>query len=855
MSIAIYARVSTQRQAQAQTIEQQLDRLHAHVAAQGWAVLDQHVFRDDGYSGASLRRPGLDRLRDAAAAGEVDRVLLTAPDRLARNYVHQALLLEEMERAGCLVEFLDRPMGRDPNDQLLLQIRGAVAEYERSVLAERMRRGRQAKLRAGLLLPWTRAPYGYRLDPDRPRDPAGVRVEAAEAAVVQELFASYLEDGVGLIGLAKLLSRRGLVTPTGQAHWNAATVRGILTNPSYTGQVYAGRSQARPPRGRHSALRPIGRPSTTQVPMPRAAWIPVATIPALIGEELFEQVQAKLARNQQFARRNNSARDYLLRALVSCGHCRTACSGRSDRKKRYDYYVCRGKGPAVASHREEHCPARYIPVQSLDDLVWQDLCAVLTQPEQIARALARAQGGHWSSQELQARREVLRQGLASLDQQVERLTAAYLGGIMPLAEYQRRRGEVEQKRGGLEEQRRHLEAQAAGQVDVAAQVQGAEAFCRRVQAGLTGASFAQRRQLVELLIDRVVVTDDEVEIRYVVPTSPRGEHTRFCHLRLDYFDRPLSPPQRLDDGRRRRRRPAGDAVGHLLLDLARREPQAAARAPEPLPHPRPGERGRAHRAALQGALLQPAVALARRRDGLGGPARRGAEDGLDPAPQVGAVALDDHPGVAVLGEDLPGQRPRGQPGVQRRHRAAHVAPGQQRRPGGDRRAAAGHRPLGEHAGVGVAHQADQLEPRAVAVGAAHRLAVRRLAGPRRGGRRGRRRQAGREAGDAGLQGGHIDAPQRPPQGGRARQAPARRGEGDHQVGGVLGHPLADRPPAALPADHGGGDEHEQQRPRLAAAPPAARVGDVGEHRAQAGILRTVHWLPPRVVPASPTPRV
>ena len=271
MRVAIYARVSTQRQALAQSIEQQLDRLLAEVATQGWSLAERHIFRDDGYSGASLHRPGLDGLREVVAAGEVDRVLLTAPDRLARNFVHQALLLEELGRGGCEVEFLDRPMGRDPHDQLMLQVRGAVAEYERNVIAERMRRGRQRKLPAGLLLPWTRAPDGYRLDPQHPRDPAGVRVEAAEAAVVQAIFARYLDDGGSLIGLAKALSREGIPTPNGNARWNAATIRGILTNPSYTGQVYAGRTRAQPARIRRSALHPIGRPSTTQAPVPPEA--------------------------------------------------------------------------------------------------------------------------------------------------------------------------------------------------------------------------------------------------------------------------------------------------------------------------------------------------------------------------------------------------------------------------------------------------------------------------------------------------------------------------------------------------------------------------------------------------------
>lgn len=157
MQVGMYARVSTQRQAQAQTIEQQLTRLRAYVEQKGWHVADEHVYRDDGFSGASLSRPGLDRLRDRVALAELDVVVITAPDRLARKYLHQVLLIEEMEKHGCRVEFADRPMSTDPNDQLLLQIRGAVAEYERSLISERMRRGKVAKLRTGQLLPWTRA--------------------------------------------------------------------------------------------------------------------------------------------------------------------------------------------------------------------------------------------------------------------------------------------------------------------------------------------------------------------------------------------------------------------------------------------------------------------------------------------------------------------------------------------------------------------------------------------------------------------------------------------------------------------------------------------------------------------------
>ena len=525
---AVYVRVSTQRQAQAQTIEQQLERLRAHLRDQGVELASEKVFRDDGYSGATLNRPGLDRLRDAVRAGEVDRVLVTDPDRLARNYVQLMVLLEELERAGCEVAFLDRPMGREPQDQLLLQIRGAVAEYERTLIAERMRRGRQAKLRAGCLLPWTRPPYGYRLDPDRPRDPAGVTLEAAEAAVVRELFAAYLEDHASLFGLAKRLRALGIASPNGRPGWSPATLRGLLTNPTYTGQVYAGRWRSRTPRLRRSATHPIGRPSDSSVPVPPAEWLPVASVPALVSEEEFARVQAKLARNRAFARRHNTRHAYLLRALVSCGLCRSGCLCRTVHPG-YGYYVCGGKADPVHGGRDEPCPARYAPAHRLDDLVWRDLCELLTEPGSIAQALARAHGGGWLPQELQARREQLRRGRLALERQLERLTEAYLLAAIPLPEYQRRRQALEQRLEALGRQADQLEAQVDRRAELAGWAASAADFCRRVQAGLAAADFARKRQLVELLIDRVLVSDGEVEIRYVIPLSPGSEKGRFCH--------------------------------------------------------------------------------------------------------------------------------------------------------------------------------------------------------------------------------------------------------------------------------------------------------------------------------------
>jgi site-specific DNA recombinase len=537
MKIAVYVRVSTQRQAQTLSIEQQLSMLHAYVQSQGWHLSPENIFRDDGYSGATLTRPGLDRLRDQAALAEIDRILITAPDRLARNYVHQVLLLEELQRHGCQVEFLDRPMSQDPHDQLLLQIRGAVAEYERTLIAERMRRGRQMKLQAGLLLPWSQPPYGYRNDPDRPRDPRGVRLEPAEAAVVKDLFLWYLEEAATLNALVRRLEALGLPSPTGKPHWNAPSVRRILTNPVYTGQVYAGRTRICPVVKRRSPTRPVGRDLARQAWTPREEWVLIATVPALVTSEQFERVQAQLARNQQAARRNNKAHDYLLRARVSCGACCYACIGRVA-SGGYPYYVCSRKTKhRRAEEGEAPCPTRYLPAQHLDALVWDDLCALLQRPENIEAALRRAQGGEWLPQELQARRGALVQGRASLSRQLERLTEAYLAGVIPLPEYERRRRDLEERQAALERQRDQLEAQVDRQQGMAGLMGSIESFCERVRTGLEQATFAQKRELVELLIDRVVVTGEEVEIRYVIPTSSAGEKTPFCQLRIAYFYR------------------------------------------------------------------------------------------------------------------------------------------------------------------------------------------------------------------------------------------------------------------------------------------------------------------------------
>jgi site-specific DNA recombinase len=189
-----------------------------------------------------------------------------------------------------------------------------------------------------------------------------------------------------------------------------------------------------------------------------------------------------------------------------------ACTGRSAHPG-YDYYLCRGTAHAVQSGRAQKRPARFIPAHHLDELVWRDLCDVLLHPDSIAQALERAHGGHWTPQDLQARREHLRRAGESVAGQVERLTDAYLKGVIPLAEYHRRRHTLEHQVQAAERQVDQLEADARRQLDLAGLAQSVAALRQRLQSGLDHATFEQKRQLIELLIDRVVVTNGDVEIR------------------------------------------------------------------------------------------------------------------------------------------------------------------------------------------------------------------------------------------------------------------------------------------------------------------------------------------------------
>jgi site-specific DNA recombinase len=353
-------------------------------------------------------------------------------------------------------------------------------------------------------------------------------VDPVKAAIVRQIFAWFTDpqQPASLNWVANQLSAQQLPAPKGGTRWGRATIRSMLRDPAYIGTTYSGRTRTVRSLQRKSPLRAMGS-GNSQQPTPSESWIAIA-VPAIVDQATFDAAQARLEQNKQFSRRHNTVHSYLLRGLVWCGHCQRACQGRSD-KLGYSYYLCRGRLERLRGDDRVQCTARYIPVADLDALVWQNLCLVLREPALITNELERARAGEWLPHALRARQKTVDDALAQLERQQERLLDVYLGGIIVRAEFERKHHELSSQQESLRQQQRQLHAQTQQQLDVVKLSQNIKALCERLVPTLEQLDFAQRRQLVVLLVDCVIVSDEQVEIRYVIPTGSQGERVPFRH--------------------------------------------------------------------------------------------------------------------------------------------------------------------------------------------------------------------------------------------------------------------------------------------------------------------------------------
>jgi site-specific DNA recombinase len=379
---ALYARVSSDRQREQETISSQTAALQAYAAEHGYVVPAEWVFEDDGYSGTTLVRPGLEALRDLAAAGDMATVLVAAPDRLSRKYAYQILLTEEFARRGVTVVYLNGPPANTPEEHLLVQVQGMIAEYERAQLLERTRRGKRHKARCGSVNALSAAPYGYRYVKKTDRADAYYVVDEVAAAVVRQIFAAYTQEGLSMYAITRRLIAQQVPTRNG-GQWDPATIRKLLRNPAYIGKAAFGKGAPSTRQRITRRIRLAGRlPVRDQArrERPRDEWVEIP-VPAVIPEETFALAQAQLEHNTRFARRRTK-QPTLLQGLLVCAQCGYAVH----RKRRT--YRCWGRDGWRRTHGPV-CTAPGTRQDHLDALVWREVIRLLEDATLVEAELVR----------------------------------------------------------------------------------------------------------------------------------------------------------------------------------------------------------------------------------------------------------------------------------------------------------------------------------------------------------------------------------------------------------------------------------------------------------------------------------
>jgi site-specific DNA recombinase len=527
---AIYARVSSDHQAEDGTIASQVEDLQQRVKTDGLTLDPELCFLDEGYSASTLVRPALERLRDLAAAGAIDRLYVHSPDRLARNYACQVLLVDEFKRQGVELVFLNRELGRSPEDDLLLQVQGMVAEYERAKILERSRRGKLHAARQGSVNVLAGAPYGYRyVSKQEGNGQARYEIVLEEARVVRQIFHQVGQERCSIGEVCRRLRQQNVPSPKGKSYWDRTTVWGILKNPAYRGAAGFGKTQI-------GEIRPRLRGQRGRAEQPRRAYSVYDTperavsiaVPALVSEELFAAVAEQLAENRCRQRQRARGARYLLQGLLVCQQCGYAYYGKPVSRqaakgavRRYAYYRCTGTD-AYRFGGQRLCQNKQVRTDLLEEAVWDDVCALLQDPGRL-EAEYRRRLDQKTSDEGASGRAQAESMLQKVKRGIARLIDAYGEGLVDKEEFEPRIRQFKERLARLEIQAREqaeLETQEQQLRLVIGQLQD---FAERIKEGLEKADWSTRREIIRTLVKRIEVGGEEVRVVYRVDLSPFAE--------------------------------------------------------------------------------------------------------------------------------------------------------------------------------------------------------------------------------------------------------------------------------------------------------------------------------------------
>src|SRR3984885_4312075 len=521
---AIYARVSSDQQREEHTIASQTAALIEFAHGHDLEVPKEWIFEDDGYRGATLERPGLERVRDLATEGQIQVVLAYAPDRLSRKYAYQILLIEELARNGVEILFVKAPQGSSAEDQLLVQFQGMIAKYERAQILERSRRGKRHRAQSGEVSVMSGAPYGYRYVRKTDEAPAAYAVLEAEARVVERIYEMYTVEGLSIGEITRRINAEGIPTRKASARWERSTVWAVLRNSAYRGVACFGKTRA---SSRTRVIRPQRRRGVITPTMtagherPREEWIEIP-VPALVSEDSFARAQELLQENKIRSRRR-TIEPSIVQGMVSCQKCGYAFSRTSTQTsaRKIHYYKCIGSdgwrklgGPVCDN-------GRFVRQDLLDQIVWDEVIRLLEDPALIQQELDRRLEAARSSNPTQKRELSLQRELAHVGKGIERILSAYQEALMSIEQLRERMPALRQREQAL---RAELQAIADQANDRAAFLRLAEtltAFLDRLHGAADTLSITERQRIVRLVVKDVLIGDDTIPIRHSIPV-PQG---------------------------------------------------------------------------------------------------------------------------------------------------------------------------------------------------------------------------------------------------------------------------------------------------------------------------------------------
>ncbi|MEK6246483.1 MAG: recombinase family protein, partial [Pseudomonadota bacterium] len=527
-AVALYARVSSEAQARDHTIDSQVAALKERIAADGFQFEPDHRYVDDGCSGTNLQRAALERLRDAIAGGQIERVYVHAPDRLARRHAHQVLLIEEFRRAGVEVVFLNRSIGSTAEDELLLQVQGIIAEYERAKILERVRRGRRHAARAGAVSALTGAPFGYRyVCRGQGGGVARFEIVEDEARIVRSIFAWVGVDRLSLREVCRRLQRMGCRSPRGLRHWGATTIRGMLDNPAYIGHAVLGRSRVVPAEPRLRLIRRNSRPvpsATQRVAGPRGEWIEV-TVPALVDPAVFEAARAQLDENRKRKRQSQRGPRWLLQGLTVCRCCgyayyakESALSPTDRSKGKRHYYRCIG-ADAHRLNGTTKCDNPTVRGDRLEQMVWHQVRALLEEPSRVADEYRRRIGQASNGADPPEQVARIDRQVTTLRRGIDRLIDCYAAGFIDKAEFEPRIAGLKLRMSQLQEQQKAAVKAADAERELSLVISRLQDFSAKVSQGLEELDWHGMRQIIRTVVRRIEIDHDGVEVVFRVPPT------------------------------------------------------------------------------------------------------------------------------------------------------------------------------------------------------------------------------------------------------------------------------------------------------------------------------------------------